>query len=170
MPADAPTILATSMGFNRAREPWQPGPIFPYAFGLAGSTATPRLCFVATAGGDQRSSIDSFYQAFAGSPVHCSHLALYDKPNVANIREHLLGQDVVWVDRGSVANLLAVWRVHELDVVFQECWRAGVVLAGESAGSLCWHRSGTTDSFGDLQPFDNGLGLLPYSNAAYYGD
>jgi len=158
------------MGFNRARDPWQPGPIFPYAFTLAGSTATPRLCFVATAGGDQRSSIDSFYRAFAGSSVYCSHLALFDKPNVANIREHLLSQDVVWVDRGSLANSLAVWRVHGLDGVFRESWRAGVVLAGESAGSLCWHRSGTTDSFGGLQPFDNGLGLLPYSNAVHYSD
>jgi peptidase E len=38
-----------------------------------------------------------------------------------------------------------------------------------SAGSLCWHVGGTTDSFGpDLRPVTNGLGLLPYSNGVHY--
>jgi peptidase E len=68
-----------------------------------------------------------------------------------------------------VANLLAVWRVHGLDEVFRDAWQAGVVLAGVSAGSLCWHVGGTTDSFGpDLQPVTNGLGLLPYSNGVHH--
>jgi len=64
-----------------------------------------------------------------------------------------------------VVNLLAVWRAHRLDAILRECWEAGVVLAGQSAGSLCWHLGGITDSFSDcLDPFDNGLGFLPYSN------
>lgn len=38
-----------------------------------------------------------------------------------------------------------------------------------SAGSLCWHVGGTTDSFGpDLRPVTNGLGLLPHSNTPHY--
>lgn len=48
------------------------------------------------------------------------------------------------------------------------CWRSGVVLGGESAGSLCWHTGGTTDSFGNVRPLVDGLGLLPYSNAVHY--
>jgi peptidase E len=44
-----------------------------------------------------------------------------------------------------------------------------VVLTGVSAGSLCWHVGGTTDSFGpDLRPVTNGLALLPYSNTPHY--
>ena len=35
-----------------------------------------------------------------------------------------------------------------VDAVFADVWRAGVVLAGVSAGSVCWHVGGTTDSFG----------------------
>ena len=43
-----------------------------------------------------------------------------------------------------------------------------VVLAGWSAGSLCWYRGGPTDSFGDsLAVFNDGLGLLPYSNGVH---
>jgi peptidase E len=98
-----------------------------------------------------------------------SVLSLFSMPNVADPRAHLLAQDVVWVGGGSVANLLAVWRVHGLDEVFREVWEAGVVLAGVSAGSLCWHVGGTTDSFGpDLRAVTNGLALLPYGNGVHY--
>jgi peptidase E len=53
--------------------------------------------------------------------------------------------------------------------VFREVWEAGVVLAGVSAGSLCWHVGGTTDSFGpDLRAVTNGLGFLPHSAGVHY--
>jgi peptidase E len=90
-------------------------------------------------------------------------------PNVTDVRAHLLAQDVIWVNGGSVANLLAVWRTHGLDDVMRECWEAGVVLGGVSAGSICWYVGGTTDSFGvQLRPVLNGLGLLPYGNGVHY--
>ena len=48
-------------------------------------------------------------------------------------------------------------------------WESGVILAGVSAGSLCWHVGGATDSFGpELRPVTNGLGLLPYANGVHY--
>jgi peptidase E len=50
-----------------------------------------------------------------------------------------------------------------------EAWESGVVLTGVSAGSICWHIGGTTDSFGpDLRPVTNGLGLVPFSNGVHY--
>jgi len=43
-----------------------------------------------------------------------------------------------------------------------------VVLAGPSAGSLCWHLGGPTDSFREqLDPFTGGLGFLPFSNGVH---
>ena len=90
-------------------------------------------------------------------------------PNVENVREHLLAQDVIWVGGGSVANLLALWRLHGWDSHLREAWQAGVVLGGVSAGSICWHVGGTTDSFGPtLRPVDDGLAFLPYSNGVHY--
>jgi peptidase E len=90
-------------------------------------------------------------------------------PNVADPAEHLLAQDVIWVGGGSVANLLAVWQVHGLNEVFRDAWDRGIVLAGVSAGSLCWHIGGTTDSFGlDLRAVTNGLAMLPHSNGVHY--
>lgn len=90
-------------------------------------------------------------------------------PNLPDMRAHLLVQDVIWVWGGSVAGLLAMWRLHGLDVVMREAWETGLVLTGVSAGSICWHVGGTTDSFGpDLRPLTNGLGLLPYANGVHY--
>ena len=80
-----------------------------------------------------------------------------------------MAQDVVWVNGGSVANLLAVWRVHGLDAILRRVWEAGVVLAGVSAGSICWYEGGTTDSFGpELRAVTDGLGFLPYAGGVHY--
>ena len=76
---------------------------------------------------------------------------------------------MIWVFGGSVAGLLAMWRLHGVDEAMREAWQAGVVLTGVSAGSICWHLGGTTDSFGpDLHPITNGLGLVPFSNGVHY--
>jgi peptidase E len=172
MTADAPTILATSMSFafcDRNAIDYEPGPIFPYAFELARASGRPKLCFIGTATGDAVTDIATFYAAFAAHDVQASHLALFAMPNVEDVRAHLLSQDVIWVGGGSTANLLAVWRVHGLDRILRECWESGVVLGGVSAGSICWHEGGTTDSFGRrLAPLTNGLGFLPYSNGVHY--
>jgi peptidase E len=42
------------------------------------------------------------------------------------------------------------------------------VLAGQSAGSLCWHQGGVSDSFGDeLDVVTDLLGWLPFSNGVH---
>ncbi len=165
-------ILATSAGFvPDGRWGIRVGPVIRHALHLAGSPARPKLCLLATAGGDDPASYARYYAALARDlpDVRVSHLALFPMPNVADVRAHLLDQDVIWVGGGSVANLLAVWRVHGLDSIMKEAWQAGVVLAGVSAGSLCWHAGGTTDSFGpDLRPVTDGLALLPFSNTPHY--
>ncbi len=109
------------------------------------------------------------HNAFSKLGMVSSHLTLFPMPNVPDMRAHLLAQDVIWVSGGSTANLLALWRLHGLDVILRECWESGVVLKGVSAGSLCWHIGGTTDSFGpELRVITNGLGFLPYSNSPHH--
>ena len=165
-------ILATSGGFlptDRGAFQWRTGPIIDHAIELAGSPERPRLCYVGTATGDSLNGTAAFYRAMAGLDVRASHLELFMMPNVDDVRAHLLAQDVIWVGGGSVANLLAVWRVHGLDEVLRECWEEGVVLGGVSAGSICWHVGGPTDSYGPtLRPALGGLGFLPYGNGVHY--
>jgi peptidase E len=171
MPADAPTILATSGGVVPSRRiRWEFGPLVEHAIDLAGVTGRPpKLCYLGTATGDSLFGLSCFYEAAQARGLQASHLALFPMPNVADIEAHLLEQDVVWVGGGSVAGLLALWRLHGVDAAMRTAWLAGVVLTGVSAGSICWHIGGTTDSFGpDLRPVTNGLALVPWSNGVHY--
>jgi peptidase E len=171
MPADRPTILATSGGTRPGtRAPIELGPLISYALELSGvSGRRPRLCHIGTATGDQWYRQGWLDEAARLAGVDLVHLNLFPMPNVADPASYLGDADAVWVGGGSVANLLAVWRLHGVDTAMAQVWRAGVVLAGVSAGSLCWHVGGTTDSFGPvLRPIDNALAFLPYSNGVHY--
>ncbi|MGH2849292.1 MAG: Type 1 glutamine amidotransferase-like domain-containing protein [Solirubrobacteraceae bacterium] len=145
---------------------WRMGPIVRYALSVSESER-PRICWLGTAHGDHLGGLRGFYGAVSGEPVEASHLQLFGMPNVDPER-HLLGQDVIWVAGGSVVNLLAVWRAHGVDAILREAWERGVVLGGISAGSICWHQGGTTDSFGALRAVTDGLGLLPFSTCVHY--
>ncbi len=171
MTADAPTILATSGGAKRGTHTELAfAPLVFHAIELSGvSGRAPRLCHLGTANGDQRFRNAWLDEAGRAAGIDVTHLNLFPMPNVGDVSGFLLDHDVIWVGGGSVANLLALWRLHGLDSIFAEVWKAGVVLAGVSAGSLCWHVGGTTDSFGpDLRPVTNGLALVPYSNGVHY--
>lgn len=170
MAADSPTILATSGGYTRPeRGDLAFGGLVHHAVDLSGTTRRPRVCHLGTAGGDQRSVNAAVSEAGALAGYEVTHLNLFPMPTHEDVEGHLRAQDVVWVGGGSVANLLAVWRLHGLAEIFPRVWQAGVVLAGVSAGSICWFRGGTTDSFGpELRAVGDGLGLLPYDNGVHY--
>ena len=174
MTASEPTILATSAGFVPGdRRLLRPGPLVELALDLArpGQPDRPlRVAALATATGDQAAGAARLHEAFYGrDDVALTVVALFPMPNVDDVAAFLLDQDVIWVGGGSVANLLAVWAAHDLAPVMREAWLRGVVLSGVSAGSLCWHMGGTTDSFGpQLRAVHNGLALLPYGNGVHY--
>ncbi|MBW8480810.1 peptidase E [Actinomadura parmotrematis] len=165
-----PHILAIGGGsfISDRRDVREPSPLIRYAVDLTGQDR-PRVCFLTTAVGDAPDYLAYFYAGFAKLDADVSHLAVYPMPNVDDIREHLLAQDLVYVSGGSVANLLALWRVHGIGDVMREAWEAGVVLSGQSAGALCWHVGGNTDSYGPaLRPLTDGLAFLPYSCGVHY--
>jgi peptidase E len=171
MAADAPTILATSGGLREGRRVrWEFSGLTEYAVDLAGVMGrAPRVCFVATAQGDNPAVVFNLYSAAQERGFTASHVSLMPMPNVDDIAAHLLGQDVVWVCGGSAAGLLALWKLHDVGEAMRAAWEAGVVLTGVSAGSLCWHIGGTTDSYDPaLRPLTDGLGLVPFSNGVHY--
>ncbi|MFG1999835.1 Type 1 glutamine amidotransferase-like domain-containing protein [Spirillospora sp. NPDC048911] len=165
-----PHILAIGGGtfLPDGRYGMTPGPLLRYALDLTGQDR-PRICFLATALGDGVDHIARGYAALSQLDAEVSHVALFPMPNLQDIRSHLLSQDLVYVFGGSVANLLALWRLHGVDEAMREAWNEGVVLSGQSAGALCWHVGGNTDSYGpQLRPLTDGLGFLPYSCGVHY--
>lgn len=171
MTAAESTILATCGGLNAGT--WTDsvyGPLLHHAIALARVEGrAPRVTHINTGGGDQRHVEGAELEAARAAGVEASHLRFFPRRNIDDVREHLLRQDVIWVSGGSVVNLLAVWRAHGLDSLLAEAWRAGVVLAGGSAGALCWHEGGTTASFGPgISAVADGLGFVPGSLAVHY--
>jgi peptidase E len=164
-----PRILATSGGYveGPVQMSWRLGTMLHDALALTGKTR-PRVCLVNTAMGDNLTYYAFAYEAFNAAGCDVTELKVFPQPS-ADPEERLAGSDLVWVGGGSVANLLALWRLHGVDTAMRSAWEQGVILGGVSAGSLCWHNGGTTDSYGQiLQPVTNGLGFLPYANGVHY--
>ena len=139
-----------------------------YAIRLSGKP-TPRLCVLNQAVGDDPALYLRFYDRLANSSAEVRHLSLFPMPNVEDPEDFLLSQDIIFVGGGSVANMLAVWRVHGIDEILRKAYHAGIVLAGSSAGGICWFEGGTTDSFGArLRAYTDGLGVLPGSFCPHY--
>lgn len=130
----------------------------------------PRICMLPTASGDPSEQIGRFYAAFgerACEPSDVSLFRLGRRPMA--LRDHLLEQDLVYVGGGSMVNLLAVWEAHDIASILSLAWRRGIVLAGQSAGAMCWFEAGITKSSG--RPLAAaGLGLLQGSLCVHYNN
>ncbi|MGD6877046.1 Type 1 glutamine amidotransferase-like domain-containing protein [Bacillus infantis] len=127
----------------------------------------PKICFLPTASGDQQNYIDRFYEAFEKMECYPAHLSLFE-PNFNDAEEFLLGQDIIYVGGGSTRNMMILWKEWGLDKLLLKCYQKGIILAGISAGSICWFEEGLTDPLnGPLYPI-KGLGILKGSHCPHY--
>jgi dipeptidase E len=150
-----------------------PSPIDAHVLRLTGKSK-PRVCFVPTPSGDLPEHISKFYSAFSGASCQPSHLSFSGKPSLgavpwAKFRDHLLTQDAVYVGAGNTKSALGVWREWGAAEVFAEAYAAGVLLAGMSAGAMCWFEAGLTDAYwrAGYQPLSC-LGFLPGGCGVHY--
>ena len=126
----------------------------------------PSVCFIPTASAEPADVIAAFYDAYTRLGATPSVLRLFQR--TPDLRKVLLAQDVIYVGGGNTKSMLAVWREWGLPDVLREAWRRGIVLAGVSAGAICWFDTGVTDSWaGHLAPLD-GLGFLRAACCPHY--
>jgi len=119
----------------------------------------PSVCFLATATGDADGYIERFYDAFKAHRCRPTHVPLFRR--TPDLKQALLTQDVIYVGGGNTKSMLAVWREWDVPRLLRRAWSTGTVLAGISAGAICWFKTGVTDSLGArLSPLPC-LGLLP---------
>lgn len=128
----------------------------------------PRTLYIGTAMAEDPASALRIYDRF-GSQSELSRLEFFPWPP-EDLRERVLGADLIFVGGGNSANMLAIWRVHGVDELLREAWESGVVLSGSSAGGLCWFEAGVTDSFGPQLDQMDYLGFLPGSFCPHYDD
>jgi peptidase E len=121
-----------------------------YVVGLAASRK-PRVCFIPTASGDAEDALRKFYQAFSRYHAELSHLAFFRKPRpgaiaLGQFERALAAQDVIYVGGGNTRSMLAVWREWGVPQALRNAAANGAVLAGVSAGAICWFEWGASDS------------------------
>ena len=129
----------------------------------------PVVCFLPTAAGDDSRYIANFYCAYCTFRTRLTHLSLFS-PNTRDLRGMLLSADIVLVGGGNTRSMLALWREWEVDSILREAYDQGTILAGLSAGSICWFEQGLSDYFpGELNPID-GLGFIKGSHCPHFHD
>ena len=85
------------------------------------SAREPRILFLPTASGDTTPHINAFKERFHGRTCVPEHLSLFRlRETKRPLREILSEQDILYVGGGSMRNLLAIWRAHELDALLIE--------------------------------------------------
>jgi dipeptidase E len=137
--------------------------LLDYVLGVARGT---RLLYLPTASNDDPARTVGWYDVLHGR-AEMSHLSFFPWPP-GGLRELTLAQDIIFATGGNTANALAIWRVHGFDEILREAWQTGVLLAGWSAGMICWFEYGVTDSFGpELAPLEC-LGFLRGSACPHY--
>jgi dipeptidase E len=125
-----------------------------------------RVLYVPTASAENPGSIVLWYERLRGR-AELTHLTFFPWPP-DNLRELALAHDLILVSGGNTANALAIWKVHGFDEVLREAWQEGILLAGWSAGMICWFEQGVTDSFGPQLAAMDCLGFLPGSACPHY--
>jgi dipeptidase E len=127
----------------------------------------PKVCFIPTASGDDESYKKRFYSSYKKLNCETSHLSLFSPPE-GDLRDFVLEKDIFYVGGGNTRNLLVLWKEWGLDKFLHEAWCNGAIMAGLSAGSICWFEQGLTDSkTGKLLPLDC-LGFLSGSNCPHF--
>jgi peptidase E len=156
-------IIAIGGGGNVVAEPGRR--LDTYLLRATGRS-NPRVCFLPTATGDAESYIARYYTSFATHRCRPTHVPLFRRtPDLGNA---LLTQDLIYVGGGNTKSMLATWREWGLPEILRRAWQAGIVIAGVSAGAICWFDQCVTDSWADsLAPLD-GLGWLSGACCPHY--
>lgn len=129
--------------------------------------ARPRVCFFPHATDDAVRYVRNFYEAFTRLDVRPTALSLFNPPT-ADLESFVLEQDVIYVGGGNTKSMLALWREWGLDKILRKAYEQGIVLAGISAGAICWFEQGLTDSIPGPYTALTCLGFLPGSCSPHY--
>jgi peptidase E len=126
----------------------------------------PKVCFLPTAAGDSSRYIAMFYTAFTRLDCQPTHLSLFAR--TPDLKNFIGEQDVIYVGGGNTKSMLAVWREWDLPEILRKAWQEGTILAGISAGAMCWFEQGLTDSFAGQYALLECIGFIKGSCCPHY--
>lgn len=108
----------------------------------------PKICFLPTATGDRDSYIVKWYDICKDLPMKAfvQKMFINASSTPKSFEETLLSMDAIVVGGGNTLNMLAIWKAQGVDSVLRKAYDKGIILAGGSAGGMCWFNSAYTDS------------------------
>jgi len=130
----------------------------------------PKICFLPTAAADDERAIGYWYRLCSDLPLEPAALKTFisSSPEQKTFEEEILGSDAIIVGGGNTLNMIAIWKTQGIDTLLWNAYKKGIVLAGGSAGSLCWFTGGYTDSRPRELSLMECLGFLDYSHSPHY--
>lgn len=126
----------------------------------------PKICFLSQASAEDEGYIISFYDLFLQLGSQPSKLSLFGRVEPTSI-DHLLSQDIIFVGGGNTKSMLALWCAWGVDNVLKQAYEKGIILAGVSAGAICWFQQGITDSVWPMGVLEC-MGILKGSCCPHY--
>jgi dipeptidase E len=129
---------------------------------------SPKLLFIPTASNDSQVYSEDAQNYFGGK-LGCKTDVLYlinKKITLRELRAKIFGADIIYVGGGSSLRMMNVWRRTGADKILKQAYGKGIVLAGVSAGAICWFESGHSDSMKYYNPKNwkyinvRGIGLV----------
>jgi dipeptidase E len=135
----------------------------------------PKLLFIPTASSDSESYYEVVKKYF-GNKLGCKTDVLYlikEKPSQKEIKDKILKSDIIYVGGGDTLKMMNVWRKNGVDKILKQAYEKGIILSGISAGSICWFKSGISDSKRFTNPNADlikvsGLGLINALHSPHY--
>ena len=109
------------------------------------NVSKPKVAFFPTATAEDTQYILNFYKAF--SKLNCTpfDVSLFKKTH--NLKSIIERSDVIYIGGGNTKSMLGVFKEWGLDKILIQAYKQGKVLAGVSAGAICWFTQGITDSW-----------------------
>ena len=150
-------------------------PIDGYIASLAKSRITDGhrgyALFFPTASHDSNPYFNSFRKTYTSLYDMKSDVAILTKGlmTLDHVAEKIQKADVIYVGGGDTLYLMQVWRETGVDKLVWDAYQRGAVLAGLSAGAICWFEDIYTDSLveGEYAPY-KGLGTIKGAATPHY--
>ncbi len=130
----------------------------------------PKICFIPTATADSQRYINYWYELCSDLNIEPKVMKVWINSSTQkkSFEEILLNMDAIIVGGGNTLNMLAIWKAQKIDLALKKAYEKGIIIAGGSAGSLCWFNAGTTDSRPKELTIVKGLSFLDYSHCPHY--
>lgn len=131
---------------------------------------SPEICYLPTASADNPDNIKYWSNICNTLKIDTIILKVWVSSSEKNpsFEDILLNSDAIVVGGGNTLNMIGIWKAQEIDAILNKALKKGIILAGGSAGSICWFQNGISDSRPVNLSIIEGLGFLPYSNCPHF--